>query len=126
MSISVNHKSIQGTSNKTRGNNRFTFPVGFSNFHTDERFNFQLNRPIALGLGRIEENKEAAASITDIPSFRHEMRRQGEKAYVEGRYFHAVGYFRVAEFLRLTLRPIKKRSSIKSLLPSTRQLKMKP
>jgi pimeloyl-ACP methyl ester carboxylesterase len=89
---------MPGTSPKNRSTSRFTFPVGFSNFHTDERLNFQLNRPIALGLGRIEDIEEAAARITDIASFRQEMSRQGEIAYAEGRYFHAVGYFRVAEF----------------------------
>jgi alpha-beta hydrolase superfamily lysophospholipase len=98
MGTNPNHKSIQGTFQKTRGISRFTFPVGFSNFHNDERLNFQLNRPIALGLGRIEDIKAAAVRITDIPSFRQEMSRQGEIAYAEGRYFNAVGYYRVAEF----------------------------
>jgi len=76
----------------------FTFPVGLKNYHLNERLNFQLNRPVNLGLGRIEDIQEAATKITDVPSLKREIITQAEKAYAEKRYFNAVGYFRVAEF----------------------------
>jgi pimeloyl-ACP methyl ester carboxylesterase len=86
---------------------KFTFPVGLQDYHADEKLNFQLNRPINLGLGRTEDIKEAAARITDVPSLKSEIIKQAEKAYAEGRYFNAVGYFRVAEFFTPLTDPSK-------------------
>jgi pimeloyl-ACP methyl ester carboxylesterase len=101
--INLKDKIMTGKAQSIKGNtqleiSKFSFPVGLKDYHADERLNFQLNRPVTLGLGRIEDIKEAAAKITDIPSFQKEMSKQAEKAYEEGRYFNAVGYFRVAEF----------------------------
>ena len=47
--------------NKTK----FTFPVGYQEFHKDRGYNFQLNRYYSMGLGRFEDMKEAGMSKKD-------------------------------------------------------------
>ncbi|MBU7014697.1 MAG: hypothetical protein HXS52_01065 [Theionarchaea archaeon] len=46
----------------TESRRRFTFPVGYHEFHRDQVFNFQLNRWYSLGYTRFEDLKEAVSS----------------------------------------------------------------
>lgn len=76
----------------------FTFPVGYKQFHKDQLFNFQLNRPYSLGYARFEDLKEAGKRITTFAGWKTEMLRQAKGARSEGRLMNAAFYYRAAEF----------------------------
>ncbi len=77
---------------------RFTFPVGYHDFHRIKIINYQLNRWYSLGYSRMEDLKAAAARIRGIDDFRDEMVREAERAMSQERYLNAAFYLRGAEF----------------------------
>jgi pimeloyl-ACP methyl ester carboxylesterase len=76
----------------------FIFPVGYRRFHGDQLFNFQLNRPYALGYARAEDLEEAGNAIGTFAEWKTEMRRQATEALARGRLMNAAFYYRAAEF----------------------------
>jgi pimeloyl-ACP methyl ester carboxylesterase len=77
---------------------RYTFPVGYHDFHKNKNINFQLNRWHSLGFARPEDMREAGERIATIEDFKEEMVRQAERARAEGRYVNEAFYLRAAEF----------------------------
>jgi hypothetical protein len=76
----------------------FMFPVGYRRFHSDQLFNFQLNRPYALGYARAEDLEEAGGAIGTFAEWKTEMRRQATEALARGRLMNVAFYYRAAEF----------------------------
>ena len=76
----------------------FSFPVGYRRFHKDQLFNFQLNRPYALGYARLEDLEEAGERIGTFAEWKTEMLRQATEALAAGRLMNAAFYYRAAEF----------------------------
>ncbi|NDJ53575.1 MAG: alpha/beta hydrolase [Chloroflexi bacterium] len=76
----------------------FEFPVGYHRLHRTKIIDFQLNRWISLGYTRLEDMRDAAAKIDDLPDWKDEMVRQAEKALAEGRLMNATFSYRAAEF----------------------------
>ncbi|MFY9152972.1 MAG: alpha/beta fold hydrolase [Prolixibacteraceae bacterium] len=83
---------------KTSGPFQFNFPIGYEKFHKSQLFNFQLNRPYALGYARFEDLKSAGTRINSFKDWKREMLFQAKKAYSEERLLNAAFYFRAAEF----------------------------
>jgi len=81
--------------------NKFTFPVGYHEFHKDQVFNFQLNRWHSCGYARFEDMQEAGRTINDFTDWKSEMLRLAEKAVSEDRLMNAAFYYRAAEFYML-------------------------
>ena len=77
---------------------RFTFPVGYHEFHKSQLFNFQLNRWHSLGYVRFEDMKEAGRKINSFDAWKREMLRLAERAVSENRLINAAFYYRAAEF----------------------------
>ena len=76
----------------------FTFPVGYHQFHKDQLFNFQLNRPYSLGHARFDDLEEAGKRIGTFGEWKTEMLRLATKAVSEDRLINAAFYYRAAEF----------------------------
>jgi alpha-beta hydrolase superfamily lysophospholipase len=86
----------------TNNNKRkFTFPVGYYEFHKNQLFNFQLNRWHSLGYARFEDMKEAGQRIKNFEDWKVEMLKLAEQAVAEGRFMNAAFYYRAAEFYML-------------------------
>jgi pimeloyl-ACP methyl ester carboxylesterase len=83
------------TSQEGRG---FTFPVGYRQFHKDQLFNFQLNRPYSLGYARLDDLVEAGKRIGTFGEWKSEMLRLAEQSVSDGRLMNAAFYYRSAEF----------------------------
>lgn len=77
---------------------KFTFPVGYHEFHKDQLFNFQLNRWYSLGYTRFEDMKEVGQKINTFEDWKTEMLNLAEKAVSEKRLMNAAFYYRAAEF----------------------------
>ena len=77
---------------------KFTFPVGYHEFHKDQLFNFQLNRWYSLGYTRFKDMKEAGQKIKTFEDWKIEMVKLAEKAVSEERFMNAAFYYRAAEF----------------------------
>ena len=77
---------------------KFTFPVGYHQFHKDQLYNFQLNRWYSLGYARFEDMKEAGQKVNSFKEWKIEMLRLAEKAVSEERLLNAAFYYRAAEF----------------------------
>src|SRR4030042_6134002 len=77
---------------------KFTFPVGYHDFHKDQVFNFQLNRWYSFGYARFEDMQEAGGRIESFADWKREMTRLAEKAVAEKRPMNAAFYYRAAEF----------------------------
>ena len=73
------------------------FPVGIWEFHKDGNFNFQFNRTVAHG-GHLDEVREMAAKVTDIPSYIRLMEEAEEKARQRGDRRAEMAYLRAHEF----------------------------
>ena len=86
---------------------KFTFPVGYQEFHKDRGYNFQLNRYYSMGLGRFEDMKVAGQKINSIEDWKTEMLKLAETSVSEGRLMNAAFYFRAAEFYLLRDNPEK-------------------
>ncbi|MFC1873943.1 hypothetical protein ACFLYX_01440 [Chloroflexota bacterium] len=85
----------------------FTFPVGYQEFHKDRGYNFQLNRYYSMGLGRLEDMKEAGQKIYSLEEWKTEMLKLAETSVSEGRLMNAAFYYRAAEFYLLRDNPEK-------------------
>jgi len=81
--------------NDTRS--KFTFPVGYQEFHKDKAFNFQLNRWYSMGYARLEDMEEAGQTINSFEEWKIEMLKLAEIAVSEGRLMNAAYYYRAAE-----------------------------
>ena len=77
---------------------KFTFPVGYHEFHKDQLFNFQLNRWYSLGYTRFKDMKEAGQKIKTFEDWKIEMVKLAEKAVSEERFMNAAFYYRASEF----------------------------
>ena len=91
----------------TNNKNKFTFPVGYHEFHKDQLFNFQLNRWHSLGYARFEDMKEVGPKIGNFKDWKREMLTLAEKAVSEERFMNAAFYYRAAEFYVLQDNPEK-------------------
>lgn len=80
------------------GNTRFTYPVGYQQFHRDQLFNFQMNRPYSLGYARLEDLAAAGKRISTFTQWKTEMLKLATEAYSEARLMNAAFYYRAAEF----------------------------
>jgi pimeloyl-ACP methyl ester carboxylesterase len=90
-------------------NRKFTFPVGYHEFHKNQVFNFQLNRWYSLGYARFEDMKKAGQKIETFTDWKAEMLTLAEKAVSEERFMNAAFYYRAAEFYTLPDDPDKER-----------------
>jgi pimeloyl-ACP methyl ester carboxylesterase len=88
---------------------KFTFPVGYHEFHKDQLFNFQLNRWYSLGYTRFEDMEKAGQKIETFADWKVEMLNLAEKAVSEERLMNAAFYYRAAEFYTLPDDPDKER-----------------
>jgi pimeloyl-ACP methyl ester carboxylesterase len=73
--------------------------VGYHLFHDEVNMNFQLNRPLSFGGGRIDEIRAAAKRIRDLDDWKREFLLLAQAAERDGRNGDAAVYFRLAEFL---------------------------
>jgi len=78
--------------------NKFTFPIGYHNFHKDQTFNFQLNRWFSMGYARFEDLKEAGQKINSFEEWKTEILKLAQVAISEGRLMNATFFYRAAEF----------------------------
>ena len=76
----------------------FTFPVGYHQFHRDQLFNFQLNRPHSLGYARFDDLQEVGKRIGTFGEWKTQMLRLATESLSEGRLINAAFYYRAAEF----------------------------
>lgn len=86
---------------------RFTFPVGYHQFHKDQLFNFQLNRWHSLGYIRSEDMKEVGQRVKTFRDWRITMREMAEKAKSEERFMEAAFFYRATEFYTFQKDPDK-------------------
>jgi alpha-beta hydrolase superfamily lysophospholipase len=86
---------------------KFTFPVGFHEFHKDKAFNFQLNRWYSMGYARFEDMEEVSQKINSFEEWKIEMLKLAEIAVSEGRLINAAYYYRAAEFFTTRKDPEK-------------------
>jgi pimeloyl-ACP methyl ester carboxylesterase len=86
---------------------RFTFPVGYQEFHREQLFNYQLNRWYSFGYARLEDMREAGQHIKNFADWKAEMLRLAESAVFEERLMNAAFYYRAAEFYTFTGDPDK-------------------
>ncbi len=87
----------------------FTFPVGYHPFHSNQVFNFQLNRWHSLGYSRFKDMVSVGRRVNSFPEWTAEMVRQGDAATSEGRLMNAAFFYRAAEFYTLEDAPDKGR-----------------
>ena len=85
----------------------FTFPVGYHPFHTEQLYNFQLNRWYSLGYARLEDMEEAGKKIRTFDEWKPVMLQLAEKAVSEDRLMNAAFLYRAAEFYTLPKDPDK-------------------
>jgi alpha-beta hydrolase superfamily lysophospholipase len=76
----------------------FTFPATYHEFHTDQTFNFQLNRWYSMGYARLEDMKAAGQAIHSFEEWNTQMVKLAEIAAAEDRLVNAAFYYRAAEF----------------------------
>ena len=74
------------------------YPIGYEDFHSDEFFNFTLNRWYSGGGARYQDFKKVGKEIKDFTDWECVMTKLGEEAIKERRFFNAFTYFRGAEF----------------------------
>ncbi len=86
---------------------KFTFPVGYHEFHKDQAFNFQLNRWYSFGYARFEDMAEAGQKINSFEEWKIEMLRLADIAVFEGRLMNAAFYYRAAELFAIRDDPDK-------------------
>lgn len=77
---------------------KFTFPVGYHNFHKVKIINFQLNRWYSWGYHRLENIIEVSQKIKGFEDWKREMITMAEKAISEERFISAAFFYRAAEF----------------------------
>ncbi len=74
------------------------FPIGVHDFHPDASLDFQLNRLVGVGGGRLREVREVASRIADLDDWKREFLALAETAVDEERFGNAAAYCRAAEF----------------------------
>jgi len=77
---------------------KFTFPVGYHDFHEDQVFNFQLNRWYSFGYARFEDMRKVGRKIENFADWKRELTELAEKSVSEKRLMNAAFYYRAAEF----------------------------
>ena len=77
---------------------KFTFPVGYHDFHKDQVFNFQLNRWYSFGYAKFEDMQKVGRKIENFADWKRELTKLAEKAVSEKRLMNAAFYYRAAEF----------------------------
>jgi len=98
----ISHTEVQKMSE-----NKFTFPVGYHDFHKDQLYNFQLNRWYSLGYVRFEDMQEAGQKVETFNDWKAEILKLAEKAVSENRLMNAAFCYRAAEFYTLIGDPDK-------------------
>ena len=86
---------------------KFTFLVGYHEFHKDQVFNFQMNRWHSFGYAWFEDMQEAGRKIHTFADWKAEMLKLVEKAVAEERLMNAAFYYRATEFYALLGDPNK-------------------
>lgn len=76
----------------------FTYPVGYQQFHREQLFNYQMNRPYSLGYARSVDLSAAGQRIATFAQWKTEMLRLATEALAENRLMNAAFYYRAAEF----------------------------
>ena len=87
--------------------NKFTFPVGYCDFHKDQLYNFPLNRWYSFGYARLEDMEEAGRNVNSFAGWKAEMLKLAEKAASKNRLMNAAFCYRAAEFYTLMGDPDK-------------------
>ncbi|HUV80825.1 MAG TPA: hypothetical protein VMW40_08430 [Candidatus Bathyarchaeia archaeon] len=87
---------------------KFTFPVGYHEFHEMKFINFQLNRWYAYGYTRLDDIQKAAANIKKLGDPKRAFEKLAEEAVAEQRLKNAAFYYRAAEFFVPPSDPDKK------------------
>ncbi|SHK48242.1 Lysophospholipase, alpha-beta hydrolase superfamily [Desulfatibacillum alkenivorans DSM 16219] len=75
-----------------------SFHVGTYDFHPESNINFQLNRQISLGGGRMEDIRAVSPKIKNLDDWKREFLALARLAEQEERWKHAASYYRGAEF----------------------------
>ena len=75
-----------------------TFPVGTFDLHPESNMNFQLNRQITLGGGRLEDMQAVAPRIKNLEDWKREFLNLARVAEKEERFLNAASYYRGADF----------------------------
>jgi pimeloyl-ACP methyl ester carboxylesterase len=89
---------------------QFKPQIGYYHFHDEVNMNFQLNRPLSFGGGRIDEIRAAANRIGDLNGWKREFLLLAETAGRDGRKGDAAVYIRLAEFFMIAGDPDKDRA----------------
>ncbi len=84
--------------------------VGYYHLHDEINMNFQLNRPLAFGGGKIDEIRSAAHRIGDLSDWKREFLLLAQTAEQDGRKGDAAAYIRLAEFFMTAGDPDKERA----------------
>ena len=82
----------------SNGRTEIDLPVGYHAFHSEQLFNYQLNRWHSFGYARFEDMEEAGRRISDFDDWKRVMVELAERAEREGRLMNAAFYYRAAEF----------------------------
>ncbi len=89
---------------------KFNPTVGYHHLHDEVNMNFQLNRPLSFGGGKLEEIRSAARRIGDLSDWKREFVSLSEAAEQDGRKGDAAAYIRLAEFFMISGDPDKERA----------------
>ncbi|MBI9074398.1 MAG: alpha/beta fold hydrolase [Desulfatibacillum sp.] len=76
----------------------YTFHTGTYDFHPESNINFQLNRQLTLGGGRLEDIKSVAPKIKNLDDWKREFLNLAQTAEKDDRLLHAASYYRGADF----------------------------
>ncbi len=74
------------------------FPVGVHDLHPDASLDFQLNRLVAVGGGRLVDVEEVAPRISDLGDWKEQFLALARDAVDQERFTNAAAYYRAAEF----------------------------
>jgi len=94
---------------------KMKYPIGYENFHSDEFFNFTLNRWYSSGGARYQDFKKAGKAINDFKDWEQVMTKLGKEALKDERLFNAFTYYRGAEFFDNQNSPNKDKLYYKSM-----------
>lgn len=82
-------------------------PLGYHYFHSNDFFNYQLNRWYTLGVARIEDLESIGSNIRTAKDYVREFTRACDQAIQGGRLKNAATYCRASEFLMKPADPKK-------------------
>jgi pimeloyl-ACP methyl ester carboxylesterase len=77
---------------------KFTFPIGYHEFHKKQLFNYQLNRWHSLGYIQLEDMEKVGRKVRTFGDWKTEMIGMAKRALSEGRLMEAAFFYRAAEF----------------------------